>query len=526
MEFNHKVQMSIDDWREFADDEDVSLAYGKVTFLSTKPNSHHHVYSEKVLKEYAPTYLGKFIVTDYDKYTGDSQGHTNTQNIVGYIPTNQEIYYDRDEEGYLQATVDVTLSKIYAPEVYKLFKENNYRAVSVEQLVGFTPETENYDDGTYDKEVVGFEGIGITILGLRYAPSVPTASIKLTKMSADNIDNIEKEYAQYTSKDKTETNEMSQILSKLESIEKDLKEIKNKKVAKFAIEIGDRLYSKIWDALRQKYPDERDCYCSIYRLIGVYEEENGNKYIIVEDTRTESNGLYKIELEYTENEFRLLDTLVKVELDFKETNLMTEFDKNEVIKFEQKFREEKMAENKDKNLKNKDEMAENETKDTSKEEGKMTQEKEMAEKGENKPENKKDGKEEDMKDDKMACGDKTKMSQEIEGLKVELSEKEKVIASQLSELKELRAFKNETQNAQKDSIVSVTLSKVKNHVDTDTFEKFKTSAESCKFEDINGWKNEVLASITEKVLMSEKHEDGIMDMGLPSNTERKTSIYD
>lgn len=76
MEINHKVKMGIDSWREFSDDEDISLAYGKVTFLSTRPNSHKHIYTEDVLKKYAPSYLGKFVVAEFDSMSSDTTTHT------------------------------------------------------------------------------------------------------------------------------------------------------------------------------------------------------------------------------------------------------------------------------------------------------------------------------------------------------------------------------------------------------------------------------------------------------------------
>ena len=105
MEFEHltnysindfdAVKYSIDDWKNYENDEDISIAIGKVTFLSDKPNSHRHIYSIDIIKKYANSYLGKFIVAEYDKYTNDTTTHTNSQQIVGYIPTNQEVQYEK-----------------------------------------------------------------------------------------------------------------------------------------------------------------------------------------------------------------------------------------------------------------------------------------------------------------------------------------------------------------------------------------------------------------------------------------------
>ena len=43
-----------------------------------------------------------------------TQLHIQIQSIVGYIPSNQEVQYTYDSEGYFQAGVDVVISKIYA----------------------------------------------------------------------------------------------------------------------------------------------------------------------------------------------------------------------------------------------------------------------------------------------------------------------------------------------------------------------------------------------------------------------------
>ena len=74
MQFKNKVSMALSDWRQFEEDEDVSLAFGHVVFLSEKPNSHKHLYQKSVIEEYAPSYLGKFIISDIRN--GDATSHT------------------------------------------------------------------------------------------------------------------------------------------------------------------------------------------------------------------------------------------------------------------------------------------------------------------------------------------------------------------------------------------------------------------------------------------------------------------
>ena len=55
----------------------------------------------------------------------------------------------------------------------KLLKEDNFRNVSIEELLGFTPETETIVDGMGEKIVIGFHVCAVTILGKDINGSIP-----------------------------------------------------------------------------------------------------------------------------------------------------------------------------------------------------------------------------------------------------------------------------------------------------------------------------------------------------------------
>lgn len=223
MELDSLVTMSVSSWTNYVDDEDIEMAVGKVEFLSTRPNTHNHKYSEDVIKRDAHTVLGKFVVAKYDKWENDAQGHEKDEVIVGYVPNSQEISFYYDSDGYLVASVDVVISKLYATEIYELFKTKNYKSVSIEELVNFTEETRTILDGMAEKVVDCFNITGITILGDKYNPSVPNANIQLTRMSENSIKELEEEYVKYSESHKDNSVDMFDIvLSKLESIEQKL----------------------------------------------------------------------------------------------------------------------------------------------------------------------------------------------------------------------------------------------------------------------------------------------------------------
>ena len=496
MEFTNKVKMSLNDWRQFKDDENISLAFGNVTFLSTKPNSHKHLYSEDVIRQYAPSYLGQMIVAEYDSMTNDTTTHTDDKlNIVGYIPSNQEVQYYTDEEGYFNASVDVVISKIYAIDVYNLFKSKDTKSVSVEQLVGFTDETKDLIDGIDEKVVIGFEGVGITILGEKFKPSVPNANIKMVKMSADEF---ESEYQKHNIKI-SEDNKMDEILNKLTSIEEKLSKEEimadNKSITKYAVSIGDDLWGKIYSALKEKYPINDDGWItSKYRIIGIYEE-GGVKFTIVEER--DGSKKFKVTFELTETELTLGEDLVEVKAEFIPVE-MEMFTLEEFSKYEETIKTEELAKVDEVEEPKEDEMAEPEVKEDETE---------------------------------MACGDgdKEKMAE----LENKLAEAEGKIEKYEVELSELKEFKNKMEAIKCQEIIDNTLSIAKKVVDESKYTELETESKECVYATVETWAKDVKASISEiaiakmEAVKLSAREDDVVDMGIPTHVEKtKKTIYD
>ena len=487
MQFKNKVKMSLSDWRQFENDEDVSLAYANVTFLSTRPNSHIHTYTEEVIREYAPSYLGKFVVAEYDSITNDTTTHTDDKlNIVGYIPSNQEVQYNIDEDGYFNASVDVVISKIYAIDVYNLFKSKDTKAVSVEQLVGFTPETENGIDGVDEKIVIGFEGIGITILGDRFKPSVPNANIKMVKMSADEF---ESEYQKHNIK-VSEDNKMSEILNKLTSIEEKLSKeevmAKNKEITKYAISIGGDLWDRIYKILKEKYPMDNDGWItSKYYINGIYEDGE-EKFVIVQERNDEAKR-FKIMFNLTETELELSDEIQEVKVDFIPVE-MEMFTIEEFVAYEEKI-------------------------------------KEVEVKIEDEPEVK--------EPEEMGCGEDGKIEEKLVEVESKLAEAEDKIVKYEAELSELKEFKTQIESVKCQEIIENTLSIAKKVVDETKYTELEVESKECVYANVNDWSTKVRASLSEiaiakmeEVKLSAKEED-VVDMGMPIHIEKtKESIYD
>lgn len=153
-----KVKFSIESFKmeNYNDDE---FAIAKVDFLSTNENTHKLDISDVVLRECASSVLGKWLVAEYDKLYEDVTTHTDSQQIFGIFPANQEVEF-REENGITIASAVAVISKIYSLDLYNLFDdEDTVKDVSVEMLV----TGEELPNGYID--VASFRIVGVTVLG-------------------------------------------------------------------------------------------------------------------------------------------------------------------------------------------------------------------------------------------------------------------------------------------------------------------------------------------------------------------------
>ena len=75
------------------------------------------------------------------------------------------------------------------------------------------------------------------------------------------------------------------------------------------------------------------------------------------------------------------------------------------------------------------------------------------------------------------------------------------------------------------AIVTQTLAEVKESMKNDKFAKFEEKAKNCTLENINAWRNEVLANVA-TVLMSKQKEESHLRFGDIEEVPKKTSLWD
>lgn len=528
-----KRKFSVDVIGKFVEDDDPEFAYGTTLFLSTRPNTHGLIISEEVLRNCADTIKGKWLVCKVNPYTGDGEGHAIDECISGYIPQNQDIRFEYDENGYLLAMCDFVISKIYAEEVYNMFRyDDNYRSVSVEMLTTGT-ELEN---GEIDNNLLSdFCIVGLTVLGKRINPSSPGANAKLVKFE----EKADKFYE--TCKNSYEKNKERRV---------NMEEKKTYKVDKSKDSMVDTPWSEVdKNDLYKKIVDASNADTLVKDVYMKVEEgwkdapSEKLKYPVMQfkdDTLVYNRNGLSSALGYAkaENETDVVSKIEKIyeSLDIKddddskeskgkETETMQEQEKDEKeVKMEEETKEE---------AKEKDEDDIDEKDDKDEEEKEEQKEEKLEEKKEDKAITMSDCVEFVKKLSADANVDATAYCEMLEKeaeknaqLAKELEDKDNIIMQKDTELGELRKFKEDTENKAVEMEVAKTLEEVKTFVEKEDFEKFESEGKLCKMSELDGWKNKVKSVAFEASKKTTKQRQGLWRMGAPVEPQKKSGLWD
>lgn len=543
-------------------------------FLGTNPNSHQLEISEEVLKKYANTILGKWIVADMTKII-DCGSHSPLEKIVGYIPETQDIKFTRNSDGYLRANCVGIISKIYAQDFCEVFMNTNTkRSVSVEMLTAGEEFNQN--------KLVALNIVGVTVLGLKIKPSSPGSEINFTRFSEKK--KIEEKYCNIIQKMSDNS------LSELKKFAKERRvnmEKKTYKVDKSKDSMVDtpwgnvdktELYKKIIDASnadtlvkdvymkvengwkdapsdKLKYPvmqfkgdtlvynrnglssalgyaraeNETDVVSKIekiYKSLDI-EDDNDNKESKGKESKTMQEQKFEIEGRKAWG-----DVIAKVQDHEGKDVYVDSVEKDHIIytKGDERYRVEadvKVGED--------DKKVSADIKWNTVKKDKVQK---MEEKTDDK--NKKDDKAITMSDcvdfikklstdanvDASAyCEMLEEEARKNEKLAKDLEERDNIIMQKDTELGELKKFKEDTEKKSIEMEVAKTLEEVKNFVEKDDFEKFESEGKLCKMSELDGWKNKVKSVAFEASKKSNKSRQGLWRMGSPVETNKNTGLW-
>ena len=184
---DNKIYFSVDDIQEVATEDSVEFAIARIAVLSTKENSHKINITKEILKRDGKSVLGKWVIADFDGT--DVTTHTHNTHIIGIVPTDSNVEFVDNPDGTTTMFVDAIISKLYATEIYNLFRTHNFRNVSVEMA---TANDQEREDGYTD--IDGLNIYSICVLGISVGGSCPDANMSITRFSEKNAE----EYYQNT----------------------------------------------------------------------------------------------------------------------------------------------------------------------------------------------------------------------------------------------------------------------------------------------------------------------------------------
>lgn len=533
---------------EYGEDD---YAIASVCFLSTRPNSHGIGISEDVLREYAPSVLGKWITAEVK--CGDCTSHVPDQVIVGVVPKNQDVRFVEADDGYLDAYVDCIISKRYAKDYCNVFSEDDpTRAVSIEATF----------DMIDDDNASAFNIKTITTLGKFIKPSVPNANITFVRFSEDEAETYysrlqkgdalsnlkqfveerkqsmaENKYVSHpinTSKDAVYTGDWDGNKAKQDLIkEKNYKSLapkvclnleegwEDREVTKLGYPVmglydGEWRYSTKAIASAQAYAEQNDetevlnKIKKIKKSLGLDGDSEGKEenmameiefsavdigdlwsrlWAIIDETRHWEYGISGIYEEDNKKFAILIDRDKKLyRLDFSLTeDGMTVAD--EVVEVKQEFTDTDNV----KKFAEPENVAEYRFSD--------------------------DDDEPDMED----------MKAKLAKLEADIAERDNIIMDKDAELEELRKFKAEVEEQRKAAMVESIMAECKEYMSAEQFAKTREEGMACKPEELDAWSNRAKAVCFSAVKKSAKKalvETDVWGFAAPINPNKSNGLWD
>ena len=479
---------------------------GRTAFLSTRPNSHDIVIPENVLREYAPSVLGKWVTAEV-KFN-DCTTHTNGQSIVGIVPKEQDVEFVKADDGYLDAYVDCILSKRYAKEYCNVFSEDDaQRSVSIEATFSMVDE----------HECDGFDIKTITTLGRTVRPSVPDANITIVRFSEEDAESY------YSNLHKSDSlSNLKQFVEERKQLmaEKKTYKIDKSKEAMSTADWGD--YDKA--TMRDKIMEakNRDTLVkSVYLLVedGWKDAPSEHlKYPIMMldgDKFIYNRNALSSALAYAKQNDET-EVVNKIKAIYKKLDLDDDSERKEEAKMEEikelaatEVEAESTLEEK------KEEMAEPEIEV-------KAEEPNCDECDEHDHDD--DGDVEHDEEHEMSADD---MKARIAQLEKDIEDRDNIIMGQNSELETLRQFKKDVEDKEKAISVEAIMAECKEYMSDDCYKQMREEGMACEFADVDAWANKVKAycfSAVKKTTKKEKTD--VFTFAAPVEKKEHKGLWD
>ena len=326
----------------------ISKCQIKVCYVSDQPNRNRSIITKEVATQMANSLPGSPIVGFYNEAKGDFEEHNRVIDIsngefkikdttkpYGFVDMNAKVWFQKFlDDGVNEREYLMTEGYIWTgqyPESQRIIDQGNNQSMEL---------SENYLDATWTKDDNGKPQFFIIneaivsklcILGEDCEPCFEGSQIAKIEFSFDD-------------------SFKNQLFSMMNELKEFLKEGGAKEVfTRYAVEIGDALWSALYSHIEKAYPDTQNCYCSVYRIEGIFED-NGQKFAVLQ-SRSDMK-YYRLNFALTEDAgFVPSDTLIEVTKSYTPAE-EPQFALDAVEEFETEYAKKKKEEEEGKDGKN------------------------------------------------------------------------------------------------------------------------------------------------------------------------------
>lgn len=286
----------------------ISKCLIKVCYVGDEPNRNKSIITKDVAREMAPSLRGCPIVGFFNDTKGDFEQHnqmiqqidgewrlTSMTKPYGFVDVNAKVWFQTyiddgtNEREYL-CTEGYVWDHAF-PEAKRITEHGNNQSMELDEnsLNAFWSKDNN---GKPEFFIINEALLSkLCILGDDNEPCFEGSQITAFNLS------FEEEFK-------------SQLFAMMNELKDTLKEGGTKVFTTYAVEIGDALWSALYQYVEQTYPDGEHAWCSMYSIDGVFEE-NGQKFAVLRN-RTDMK-YYRLNFSLSEAEgFAAESELVEV----------------------------------------------------------------------------------------------------------------------------------------------------------------------------------------------------------------------
>ena len=433
----------------------ISKCQIKVCYVGDEPNRNKSIITKDVAREMANSLPGSPIVGFFNETSGDFEEHNRSIDIAngtvtfrdttrpyGFVDLNAKVWFQKflddgqNEHEYLMTEGYIWTGQY--PEAKRIIDKGNNQSMELDEktLDAFWTKDGNGKPQFFiiNEAIVS----KLCVLGEECEPCFEGSQIAVNFSLASDF--------------------KEQLFTMVNEVKDLLKEGGAKVFTRYAVEIGDALWSALYSYIESTYPDGQNCYCSIYRVEGIFEE-GGQKFAVLQN-RT-SMKYYRLNFSIGESEgFIPSDTLIEVTKSYTPAE-EPQFALKDVEEFEAQYAAKKKAEE-DKSSKSEKDNSDDNTEDPKNED----------------PENKDPEEDDDEKKKKkgkedFACGGKkkkysldeipeyTELQTQFSDLQTKYSELETKYNALVSENESLKndnatlvEFKNQSERKEKEEMIN------------------------------------------------------------------------